>query len=179
MKLSYRKRTKDQILFFRANWDSRNFWVLLSFWGIFQLQVTLKNFLWVIWWCPRYLKGCPRSGLSNARCLMSVRRTETKRHGVFRITVINCSLRHLLDFTCLCKKLLGTLIFFGWFRPCILQSTLVQRERESISYPHNYINFVPAIFVPAFCFSRNVVPEFSYSHKYQFGTRVFRTRILL
>ena len=49
-----------QILFFKANWDSRYFWVLVSFWGIFQLQVALKKFLWVIWRCPRYLKGCPR-----------------------------------------------------------------------------------------------------------------------
>ena len=64
-----------QILFFRANWDSRNFWILVSFWGIFQLQVALKNFLWVIWWCPRYLKGCPRWGLLSARRIMTVRLT--------------------------------------------------------------------------------------------------------
>ena len=38
-----------QILFFRANWDFQNFWVLVRFWGIFQLQVALKMFLWVIW----------------------------------------------------------------------------------------------------------------------------------
>ena len=71
VKLSYRKRAKDQILFFRANWDSRNFWVLVSFWGIFQLQVALKNFLWVIWWCSRYLKDCPRWGLSRAHRIMT------------------------------------------------------------------------------------------------------------
>ena len=38
-----------QILFVRSNWDFRNFWVLVSFWGIFQLQVVLKKFLRVIW----------------------------------------------------------------------------------------------------------------------------------
>ena len=27
-----------QILFFRANWDFRNFWVLVSFWGIFNFR---------------------------------------------------------------------------------------------------------------------------------------------
>ena len=52
------KLTKN--LFFRANWDSRNFWVLVSFWWTFWLQVPLKNFLLVIWCCSRYLKGCPR-----------------------------------------------------------------------------------------------------------------------
>ena len=76
MKLSYRKRAKDQILFFRANWDSRNFWVLVRFWGIFQLQVALKNFLWVIWWYPRYLKGCPRLRLSSAHRIMTVITTD-------------------------------------------------------------------------------------------------------
>ena len=34
--------------FFRANWDFRNFWVLVSFWGIFQLfmgyMMTFKVF---------------------------------------------------------------------------------------------------------------------------------------
>ena len=38
-----------QILFFRANWDFGNFWVLVSFWGIFQLQVALKPFSRMIW----------------------------------------------------------------------------------------------------------------------------------
>ena len=58
------------------NWDSRNFWVLVSFWGIFQLQVALKNFLCVVWWCPRYLKGCPRWRLSSAHRIMFIRHIE-------------------------------------------------------------------------------------------------------
>ena len=64
-----------QILFVRANWDFRNFWVLVSFWSIFQLQVALKTFLRVIYWCSRYLKGCPRWGLSSAHRIMTVRLT--------------------------------------------------------------------------------------------------------
>ena len=47
------------------------------------------------------------SGLSNARCLMSVQHTQTKRHRVFWFTVINSGLRNLLDFTCLISKTKG------------------------------------------------------------------------
>ena len=73
----------------------------IEFWWLLNLCRSVKNFLSFRHpWCI-YSKHTARSGISNARCLMSVRRTQTKRHGVFRITVINCSLRHLLDFTCL------------------------------------------------------------------------------
>ena len=43
VKLSLRKRAKDKILFFRANWDSRNFWVFVSFWHTFWLQISLEK----------------------------------------------------------------------------------------------------------------------------------------
>jgi len=33
-----------KILFFRMNWDSRHFSVLVSFWDTFQFQVTLNDF---------------------------------------------------------------------------------------------------------------------------------------
>ena len=75
VKLSLRKRAKDKILCFRAIWNSRNFWVFVSFWHIFWLQVALKTFLWVIWWCSGYLKGFPRQGFSSARRIMTVRLT--------------------------------------------------------------------------------------------------------
>ena len=66
-----------------------------------DLHGSVKKFLGTQHlWCG-YLKHSPGSGLSNARCLMAVRHTQTKRHPVFWITVINCRLRHLLDFTCL------------------------------------------------------------------------------
>ena len=69
---------KDQILFFRANWDSRNFWGLVNFGGIFQLEVALKDFLWMIWWCPRYLKGCPATWLSSAHQIVTLRIVKVK-----------------------------------------------------------------------------------------------------
>ena len=47
---------------------------------------AVKNFLsFQHPWCI-YSKHSPRSELSNARCLMSVRHTQTKRHGVFWFT---------------------------------------------------------------------------------------------
>ena len=104
--------------FFESFWPPKfnffipkNFWILIGWLDWVEkkclpdLWGPVKNFLDIQNpWCG-YLKHSPRSGLSNARCLMSVRRTQTKRHGVFRITVINCSLRHLLDFTCLVTKI--------------------------------------------------------------------------
>ena len=51
-----------------------------------DLWGPVKNFLGIQHpWCG-YLKHSPRSGLSNARSPMSVRHTQTKRHGVFWFT---------------------------------------------------------------------------------------------
>ena len=88
-------------------WTSKNFQILLDWvdqaekkW-IPDLYEPVKNFLGIQHpWCG-YLKHSSGSGLSNARTLMSVRHTQTKRHRVFWFTVINSGLRHLLDFTCL------------------------------------------------------------------------------
>ena len=88
-------------------WTSKNFQILLDWvdqaekkW-IPDLYEPVKTFLSFqhLWWT--YLKHSSGSGLSNARTLMSVRHTKTKRHRVFWFTVINWGLRHLLDFTCL------------------------------------------------------------------------------
>ena len=40
--------------------DKKNTGVFVTFWRTFWLQVALNFFLWVIWWCSRYLKGFPR-----------------------------------------------------------------------------------------------------------------------
>ena len=53
---------------------------------ILDLYGPVKNFLDIQYpWCG-YLKHSPGSGLSNARTLMSVRHTQTKRHRVFWFT---------------------------------------------------------------------------------------------
>ena len=43
------------------------------------LQTALKDFLEVRCTCSKYLKGPPRSGISNAPILVTIRRIETKR----------------------------------------------------------------------------------------------------
>ena len=54
--------------------------------GLPDLWGSVKNFLGIQHqWCG-YLKHSPRSRLSNARCLMSVQHTQTKRYGVFWFT---------------------------------------------------------------------------------------------
>ena len=104
-----------QKIFFSSHFDHQNslFWLpeISRFWKsewtepkkkwIPDLCGAVKNFLsFQHPWC-KYSKHSARSGLSNARRLMSVRHTQTKRHRGFWFTVINRSLRHLLDFTCL------------------------------------------------------------------------------
>ena len=71
---------------------SKNFQILLDWvdqvekkW-ILDLYGPVKNFLGIQHpWCG-YLKHSSGSGLSNARTLMSVRHTQTKRHRVFWFT---------------------------------------------------------------------------------------------
>ena len=57
MELILINRVKDKILFFKADWDFRNFCDFISFWRTSWIQVALKFFLWVIWWRPRDSKG--------------------------------------------------------------------------------------------------------------------------
>ena len=49
-----------------------SFLTFIIFWEILRLQVDLENFLWVIWWRPRYVKIFPRSGLSGAHRIMII-----------------------------------------------------------------------------------------------------------
>ena len=48
-----------------------------------DLQVFLENFLETLHPSCRYVKHFPGSGLSNARCIVSPRHTQMKRHPIF------------------------------------------------------------------------------------------------
>ena len=69
-----------------------------------DLQASLENFLETLHPSCGYVKHSPGSGLSNARCLVSPRHTQMKRHPIFWFTVKNVGLRHLFNFTCLDEK---------------------------------------------------------------------------
>ena len=73
------------------------------------METCLNLTFWCI--CLSYLEGTPRSKLSNAPALATIRITQTKRHMVFLITVENSSLKQLLHFHCLIIEVNENVIF--------------------------------------------------------------------